>query len=52
LVPKTTIQPAARTALPRSLYGALDDLLFDERIDRAVARALERARRRWRQDLP
>jgi hypothetical protein len=39
-------------SLPPSLYGALDDILFNERIQRAVARALERARRRWRQDLP
>jgi hypothetical protein len=39
-------------SLPPALYGALDDILFDEHIQRAVARALERARRRWRQDLP
>jgi hypothetical protein len=39
-------------ALPASLYGALDDLLFDERVERAVQRALARARRRWWQGLP
>jgi hypothetical protein len=39
-------------SLPPSLYGALDDILFDEHVERAVARALERVRRRWWQDLP
>ena len=27
-------------SFPRSLYDALDDILFDERVERAVARAL------------
>ena len=39
-------------SFPPSFYGALDDSLFDERVERAVARALERARRRWWQNLP
>jgi hypothetical protein len=39
-------------ALPRSLYSALDEGLFDERVERAVARALACARRRWCEDLP
>jgi TniQ len=34
-------------ALPWSLYSALDQSLFDERVERAVARALERAQHRW-----
>lgn len=34
-------------AFPRSLYSALDESLFDERVERAVARALARAQRRW-----
>ena len=33
--------------LPSSLYSALDDRLFDERVERAVTRALERAKARW-----
>lgn len=39
-------------SFPPSLYGALDDILFDERVERAVERALERDRRRWWQTLP
>jgi hypothetical protein len=35
-------------SFPASLYGALDDILFDERVEQAV----ERARRRWWQGLP
>ena len=39
-------------SFPQPFYEALDDVLFDERVERAVARALDRARRRWRQGLP
>lgn len=38
-------------SLPTSLYSALDDLLFDERVERAVERVLGRARCRWWQEL-
>lgn len=38
---------ARSRALPAPLWTALDDLLFDARVERAVTRALERARARW-----
>jgi len=39
-------------SFPPPFYGALDDSLFDERVERAVERALERDRCRWWQNLP
>jgi hypothetical protein len=34
-------------SFPAFLYGALDDLLFDEHVERAVERAWERAQHQW-----
>jgi hypothetical protein len=34
-------------ALPAPLWTVLDDLLFEERVERAVTRAVERAKVRW-----
>ena len=38
-------------SFPVSLYSALDALLFDEHVERAVERALDRARPKWWQEL-
>jgi hypothetical protein len=43
---------ARSRALPPLLYDALDEVLFDERVDRAVARALVRAGLPWGQNRP